>query len=137
MRKAAQAGTVACLALLAPLVPGSHPAQALDCSSRRLGGAEAAICQDTQLARVDQQLGARIKGMARKLSFGQYLGLRYWNAVWTEERGRCGVNRTCLIATYRAQLRFLDRLQQCVESSSPRRACLRNTLNVERQAQRR
>jgi len=137
MRKALLAGFLACLALPALSVPGAQPALGLDCSQRRLGEAEATICQDAQLSRAGHQLDARIKSMARRLSFGQYLGLKYWNAGWTEERGRCGTNRTCLATTYRAQLRFLDRLQQCLEGGSPRRACVRNTLNIERQAQKR
>jgi uncharacterized protein len=137
MRKAALAGFLACLALPVLSVPGARPAAGLDCSHRRLGDAEATVCQDAQLARAGQQLDTRIKGMARRLSFGQYLGLRYWNSGWAEERDRCGANRPCLAATFKAQLRFLDRLQQCLESSSPRRACLRNTLNLERQAQKR
>ena len=58
---------------------------------------------------------------------------------------RCGarsaaaaaVDRTCLTASYRGQIRFLDRLQQCLDTSQQRRICFRNTLNVEREAVRR
>jgi uncharacterized protein len=116
---------------------GAAPAAGLDCNSHRLRPGEAAICHDTQLARAEDRIDRRIRGLGRRLSFGQYLGIRHWQADWAEQRGHCGPDRTCLAGTYKAQLRFLDRLQQCLDTSSVRRACLRNTLNVEREAQRR
>ena len=122
---------VALGALAALWLSGGEAAATLDCKSRRLTAAESAICQDPQLGRTEQQVVGRVKGMARRMSLGQYLGLRHWHAGWGQERTRCGTDRTCLANAYRAQHRFLDRLQQCLETSSPRRACLRTTLNVE------
>jgi uncharacterized protein len=113
------------------------PAAGLDCNGRRLRPAEAAICQDAQLARTEDRIERRIRGLARRLSFGQYLGIRHWQADWAVQRGQCGGERTCLAGSSRAQLRFLDRLQQCLDTSSVRRACLRNAINVEREALRR
>ena len=150
MKKAVLARLATCLALTLALtlalslalslaltllwVPGMLPAASLDCNTRRLGETEAAICQDSQLSRAEDQISSRLGGFARRLSFGQYLGVRHWHAGWAQERSRCGAERGCLAASYRAQIRFLDRLQQCLDTNSQRRACLRNTLNVEREA---
>jgi uncharacterized protein len=137
MKRAVLARLAACLALTLLWVAGIRPAAALDCSSRRLGETEAAICQDVQLSRAEDQISGRLGGFVRRLSFGQYLGVRHWHADRAQERTRCGADRTCLGASYRAQIRFLDRLQQCLDTSAQRRACLRNTLNIEREASQR
>jgi uncharacterized protein len=134
MSKSVLARLAACLALTLMWVA---PAASLDCNARRLRETEAAICHDAQLSRSEDQIDRRVRGLARRLSFGQYLGVRHWHAGWAQHRSRCGPERTCLAGSYRAQLRFLDRLQQCLDTSSARRACLRNTLNVEREALRR
>ena len=131
-RLAACVGLAPALTLL--WVLGISPAAALDCLSRRLGETEVAICQDVQLSRAEDQISSRLSGFARRLSYGQYLGVRHWHAVWAQERSRCGAERGCLASSYRAQIRFLDRLQQCLDTSSQRRGCLRNTLSVEREA---
>lgn len=123
------------LALMLLWVPGIRSAACFDCKSRRLGETEVAICQDAQLSRAEDQISSRLNGFARRLSFGQYLGVRHWHSSWAQERGRCGAERGCLASSYRAQIRFLDRLQQCLDTSSQRRGCLRNTLTVEREAQ--
>ena len=137
MKKPVLARLAACLALTLLWVPGMGPAASLDCKARTLGETEAAICQDAQLSRAEDQIAGRLNGLARRLSFGQYLGVRHWHAGWAQERSRCSADRGCLAGTYRAQIRFLDRLQQCLDTSSQRRACLRNTLNIEREALRR
>jgi uncharacterized protein len=134
MRKAVLARVAAGLAAMLFWIA---PAAGADCNARRLRPSDAAICQDTQLARADDRIDRRIKGLGRRLSFGQYLGIRHWQADWSEQRSQCGPDRACLAGTYRAQLRFLDRLQQCLDTNSVRRACLRNTLSVEREALRR
>ena len=116
---------------------GAGPAVAVDCNARWLGETEAAICQDAQLSRTEDQVARRVTSLARRLSYGQYLGLKHWHALWGEERSRCSLERTCLTVSYRAQIRFLDRLQQCLDTSQQRRGCFRSTLNVEREALRR
>jgi uncharacterized protein len=113
---------------------GTAPAAALDCKSRRLDQTALIICQDAQLARAEDQISGRFVGLARRMGFGQYLGLRHWHAGWSRERTRCNIERVCLASSYRSQIRFLDRLQQCLDTSSQRRGCLRNTLNIEREA---
>jgi len=116
------------------LVLGVGAAAAVDCNARWLGETEAAICQDAQLSRTEDQVTRRVMSLARRLPFGQYLGLRHWHALWGEERSRCSLERTCLTVSYRSQIRFLDRLQQCLDTSQLRRGCFRATLNVEREA---
>jgi len=137
MRKRLQAGLAAGLGLALAGVLSTGPASAVDCRSRWLDETETAICQDANLSRTEDQVVRRIGGLSRRLSYGQYLGMRHWHALWGEERGRCSLDRGCLTTTYRTQLRFLDRLQQCLDTTQQRRACFRNTLNVEREALRR
>jgi uncharacterized protein len=117
--------------------PAAGLAASFDCGARRLSEAESLICQDPQLSRSDEQVARRLLGVARRVTFGQYLGLRYWHGGWMDNRQGCGADRGCLAATYRAQNRFLDRLQQCLDAGFQRRACLRNTLNAERETVRR
>ncbi|HJU33273.1 MAG TPA: hypothetical protein VJ740_17540 [Hyphomicrobiaceae bacterium] len=119
------------------VVAGAGAASAIDCGSRWLGEAQLAICKDAALARTEESVMRRVSALSRRLSYGQYLGLRYWHAVWGEERGRCHLDRGCLAASYRIQLRFLERVQQCLDASQLRRTCFRTTLNVDRDAQRR
>ena len=111
---------------------GAPAASALDCEGRWLTPAEIVICTDPQLLRMEQQLSRRIKGSAGRLSFGQYLGLRHWQAVRANDRNACQDDRECIAANLRAQARFLDRLQRCVTSSPARRACLYNLLVEDR-----
>jgi uncharacterized protein len=134
MKKRVQTGIAVCLGLALAWVLGAGPAVAVDCNAHWLDETEAAICQDAQLSRTEDQVVRRVAGLARRQSLGQYLGLRHWHALWGEERGRCSLDRTCLTESYRAQLRFLDRLQQCLDTSQQRRGCFRSTLNVEREA---
>ena len=110
MHKRLQAGCAAGLGLALACVLATGSASAVDCRARWLGETETAICQDANLSRTEEQVVRRIGGLSRRLSYGQYLGLRHWHALWGEERGRCSLDRSCLTTTYRAQLRFLDRL---------------------------
>lgn len=133
----ATARFAALLAAVLVCLAGAGPAAGVDCKARALSETEAVICQDAQLSRAEDQIASRLAGFARRLAFGQYLGLRHWHATWSQERTRCGADRSCLAVSYRAQIRFLDRLQLCLDTSPQRRTCLRNTLNIEREALRR
>lgn len=117
--------------------PAMAQAASFDCDSRRLTRTKAAICQDQQLSRTDEQVSRRLTSVARRVSLGQYLGLRVWNAGWSAERSTCGAERNCIVATYRSQNRVLDQLQLCLEGSLSRRACLRTAIEGDREAQRR
>jgi len=101
-------------------------AASFDCRSRWLSTTEITICDDVQLSRMDDRLARRLGGLTRRLSFGQYLGLRHWHASSARQRSQCRTDRACIIASYRMQERFLDRLQYCLEFSMARRACLRD-----------
>jgi len=137
MPKWAEKGFAAYFGLAFACIAGAVPAVALDCAARWLDETEIAICRDPQLSRSDDQITRRITGFARRISFGQYLSLRHWHALWSEERSHCNLERACIAASYRVQVRFLDRLQQCLDVSQQRRACFRGTLTVEREALRR
>jgi uncharacterized protein len=117
---------------LALLAAPAAPAASLDCSSRWLDRTELTICDDPQLARMEEQLARRLDGFALRLNFGQYLGLRHWHALWARQRGACAAERDCIAAGYRAQGLFLDRFQKCISASLARRACLRDLLGGER-----
>ena len=140
MRRTALVGLAASLALGPSVFVGGTAAgraASFDCNARKLSESETAICQDAQLSRTDDQIARRIAGLSRRLNFGQYLGLRHWQSGWAQTRDDCGADRLCLGASYRAQGRFLDRLQQCLDLAPQRRGCLRNTLNIELEAVRR
>jgi uncharacterized protein len=117
--------------------PSLALAASFNCNLPSLSAAQVTICQDAQLARSDTQTERRLIGLGRRMGFGQYLGLRHWQQGWAQRRDDCQTDRTCLLASYRAQGRFLDRLQQCLDNGLQRRACLRNTLNIEIEATRR
>jgi uncharacterized protein len=139
MRGAAMrgAGRVA-VGLLGLALPLSAPAaRTLDCDGRWLTRTELTICADPKLLRLQEQISRRVRGNASRLSFGQYLGVRHWQAARASERDLCQTDRDCIRASLRAQGRFLDRLQRCVASNLARRACLFNLLAEERASLRR
>jgi uncharacterized protein len=127
------------LALLVLVALSASPAGAasFDCSSRWLDPTERAICGDAQLSQMDDRLARRLGGFARRLNFGQYLGLRHWHATAARQRNLCRTDRACIVASYRAQARFLDGLQFCVEAGLSRRNCLRESLSGDRATMRR
>jgi uncharacterized protein len=137
MRKAHSATLAAAVGLALACVPVACMAASFDCAARFLSPARIAICRDAQLSRTDEQVARRVTSLARRLAFGQYLGLRYWHGNAAEQRDGCQADRACLVASYRLQARFLDRLQQCLDNGLQRRGCLRNTLNLDREAVRR
>jgi uncharacterized protein len=130
------AGLAGLAALALVGAPSGVSAASFDCRAPRLEQAEKAICADGQLSRIDEQLARRLAGFTRRVTLGQYLGLRYWHFRWREARNGCQDDRPCLAATYRAQSRLLDGLDLCLDTSARRRACLQATLG-EREAQRR
>jgi uncharacterized protein len=116
-------------------VPTLGAAASFNCGARGLSLTEVAVCRNPQLSRVDEQMARRVDGFAHRLNYGQYLGLRFWQSSQVRNRERCGADIACLGTAYRAQMRFLDRLQQCLETSAQRRACLRTTLSAGHDAQ--
>ncbi len=124
---AALAG-LAALALVG--APSVAPAASFNCRSSRLERAEKAICADARLSRSDERLDRRLLAFTRRLTFGQYLGLRYWHERWRDVRIACNEARPCLAATYRAQNRLLDRFDLCLDTSARRRTCLQATLGA-------
>jgi hypothetical protein len=42
--------------------------------------AELAVCQDSQLSRMDEDTARKARSLLSRLSYGQYLGLRYWQS---------------------------------------------------------
>ena len=136
MHRTLTAGLAGLAALALVSAPSWVSAASLDCRAPRLEQAEKAICGDGQLSRIDEQLARRVAGFTRRVTFGQYLGLRFWHFRWREARNICQDDRPCLAATYRVQSRLLDGLDLCLDNSARRRACLQSTLG-EREAQRR
>jgi uncharacterized protein len=118
---------------------GAPPASAesFDCTSRWLSRTEETICSNPLLMRMDEQLARRLGSFASRLNFGQYLGLRHWQAVQARQRSQCSADRDCIVARFRMQERFLDRLQRCVAGNQARRACLREVLASDRESSRR
>lgn len=112
-------------------------AASFDCNVRGLSPAENTICGDPQLSRTDELLARKADVVARRMNYGQYLGLRHWQAAAARQRDLCGADRACITAHYRAHRRLLDRLQQCLETQFARRACLRGALAGDRETMRR
>ena len=138
MRRTARVlGACAVSAVAWMFVWAAPPAAAasFNCKARALSLSEIAVCRDPQLSRTDEQTVRRVDGFARRLNYGQYLGLRYWHSEQARDRERCGSDVICLSASYRTQIRFLDRLQQCLETNQRRRGCLRATLGSERDSE--
>src|SRR5262245_41581035 len=96
--------------LIGLAVLGASPAWTLECSGRWLSRTDRVICADQQLLRMEEQITRRIKANASRLSLGQYLGVRHWQAVRASDRNACQADRECIVASLRAQARFLDRL---------------------------
>jgi len=136
MRRAAKTAA-GLLVIAAALASPAALAASFDCNARGLSRAEGMICEDPQLSRTDEQLARRGDGIARRMNYGQYLGLRHWQAASAGQRDLCGANRSCIDAHYRAQRRFFDRLQQCLDTRYTRRSCLRETLAGDRETVRR
>jgi uncharacterized protein len=100
-------------------------AASVRCRSPRLNAVEQVVCRDAQLAKLDQDTDRKVRALLPRLSYGQYLGLRYWQSRVAEARDECGPQTACLGAQYRAQQRFLDGLQQCLDRGGRRRTCWR------------
>lgn len=113
--------------LLAPLA-GTRVGAAVDCRQRASGATERAICMDLELAGLDHALVRRIAGLERRLSLGQYLGLRHWDRAWSQRRTECGDDRSCLMDAYRHQMREVSRLQLCLDSATRRGTCVRRII---------
>jgi uncharacterized protein len=100
-------------------------AASFPCYGTGLSPVELAICQDPQLSRLDDDVARKARSLLPRLSYGQYLGLRYWRSRGGEARDQCGPDQACLIAQYRAQNRLLDGLRQCLDRGGGRRTCWR------------
>ena len=124
------------LCVLVILASGGSAAS-VNCRQRQLSTTDLAVCKDGQLLRTDEQTARRADALARRLNYGQYLGLRHWEAVAAMQRRQCDGDRACITAHYRAQMRMLTRIEQCVDTRIARRSCLRNALAGEREEARR
>lgn len=124
-----QAAKLAVLSLgVALWLSSSAFGASFDCDARGLSRTEVAICADPLLSRTDEQVARKADTIARRMNYGQYLGLRFWQNEAARQRDQCGPDRTCINAHYRAQRRLLDRVQECLDTRFTRRACLRDSL---------
>jgi len=130
MRKAAAARLV--LAGVAmTLCAGPSWGASFDCNGQWLSRAEYMICDEPGLSRLDERSARRFDRLAIRTRYGQYLGLRHWYYSWARRRNACGPDRTCILAHYRTQTRFLDRVQECLNMRLTRRTCLHSALSGE------
>ena len=137
MRKAAMAtGTGLAMAAMLWAAPAAWSA-GFNCNARGLSRAQDAICAIPQLSRTDEQVARKADSVARRMNYGQYLGLRHWQAASATQRDLCGADRQCLTAHYRALERLLDRVQECLDTRFTKRSCLRNALGGDRETVRR
>jgi uncharacterized protein len=136
MRNAVKAGAGLLVVAMTWLSQAAWAAS-FDCNARGLSRAEDTICADPQLSRTDDQVARKADTVARRMNYGQYLGLRHWQAAAARQRNLCGADRACITAHYRAQRRLLDRVQECLDTRYTRRSCLRNSLAGEQESTRR
>lgn len=127
-RSAVGAGAFSCLMLASA---GTACAASFDCGAPKLSAAQVVVCADTELSQTDERTARRVRSVQRRLGFGFYLGVRYWQARSNEQRDACEGNRPCIAAAYRAQNRTLNRLIECLDNSARKRTCLRVTLSGE------
>ena len=120
-------GVATALGLMASLGPAG--AASFPCHTPFLKPAELAICQDTQLSKLDDDTARKVRYLLPRLGYGQYLGLRFWQSRNADAREQCGPDRGCLLAHYQFQNAFLDRLRQCLDGGTQRRTCWRTTLS--------
>lgn len=110
-------------------------AASFDCRSSSLTIAQTTICGDHELSQADERIARRVRDVQKRHGLGLYLGIRYWANRSAETLDRCGSERACLVAGYRAQQRLLDRLQACLDSSIRKRSCLRVVIHSDETAQ--
>ena len=113
--------TAAAIGLIGAITPAT--AVSVRCGGPLSSPAEQIICQDAQLLKQDEEMERKMRLLLPRLSYGQYLGLRYWESRGAEERDQCGTDRACIGAQYRAQQRFLDTLRQCLDHGGRKRMC--------------
>ena len=112
---------MAAIGLIGAITPAA--AVSVHCGGPLASATEQVICQDAQLLKQDEETERKMRWLLPRLSYGQYLGLRYWENRGVEERDQCGIDRDCINAQCRAQQRFLDTLRQCLDHGGRKRTC--------------
>ena len=87
------------LVLLVTLIPATGLSASFDCSKARLP-AELAICQDSELSRLDEEM---VRAYTEALKKGGSQGLKASQRAWLKERNACGSNTLCLKRLYQAR----------------------------------
>ena len=85
----------------------SAQAQSFDCRNARVPD-EVAICEDDRLSQLDERLSRRFYRLRDSLYGPDRAGLDYAQSRWLDRRHRCGFNRGCIAAAYRARIAELS-----------------------------
>ena len=84
------------------LIPSAQ-AQSFNCANARAPD-EIAICEDGRLSRLDERLSHRFYRLRDSLYGPERARLDYTQSRWLDARHRCGFDRGCIAATYRARI---------------------------------
>ena len=98
------------------LIPSAQ-AQSFNCANARAPD-EVAICEDGRLSRLDERLSRRFYRLRDGLYGAERARLDYTQSHWLDARHRCGPNRGCIAATYRARIAELPADSGTEETSS-------------------
>jgi uncharacterized protein len=115
-------------AILCLMGAAAAHAASFPCYDPNLSVTEVTICQDPQLSKLDEDTARKVSALLPKLSYGQYLGLRYWQSRGEETREQCAADASCLAAQYHTQHRLLDGLRPCLDRGAGRRTCWRTIM---------
>jgi uncharacterized protein len=89
------------------LVIQSAHAQSFNCGNARTPD-EIAICEDGRLSRLDERLSRRFYRIRNSLYGPERARLDWTQSRWLDARHRCGYDRGCIAATYRARIAELS-----------------------------
>jgi uncharacterized protein len=100
--------------VLLTMRPGPAQAQSFDCRAARYPD-QLTICQDSRLARLDQQLATLYRREAGTLAPDQLEQFQRHEIFFLNARRRCGENNRCLEQSYRNRIQELQNLQRSGE----------------------
>jgi uncharacterized protein len=95
------------MAFASLLLLSSAQAQSFNCANARTPD-EIAICEDGRLSRLDERLSRRFYRLRDSLYGPERARLDYTQSRWLDTRHRCGFDRGCIAATYRARIAELS-----------------------------
>ena len=101
-----RAPSLLALAALTLIPPAAAEAQSFNCRYARFAD-EAVICQDPELAALDERLSRVFFRVRSRLDPDEVADLDREQGVWLSRRHRCGPDADCIERSYRRRIREL------------------------------